>query len=145
MTFSEKSDGTPSRKFDEFIRIAEELNNIDIIPLLMGSVGMEVVTKRCWDARDIDIHVPGDRRGFQVPPELAVYKWDRIMSIMISMGYELTDLSEHAFHKDGISVEFGISDTLPGFAGVSLEELELFQTGKAEYFLPNTHQYLQVY
>ncbi|WP_345742169.1 hypothetical protein [Cytobacillus gottheilii] len=55
-------------KFDEFIKIAKKLNDINIIPLLMGSVGLEVITGKSWDAEDLDIHVPGDQRGWEVPP-----------------------------------------------------------------------------
>ncbi|MGN7385798.1 hypothetical protein [Sporosarcina sp. SAFN-015] len=39
-------------KFSTFLEIAKDLNAINIIPLLMGSVGLEVVTKRSWDASD---------------------------------------------------------------------------------------------
>lgn len=49
-------------KFHEFLKISEELNKIGIIPFLMGSLGLEQVTGQDWQARDIDIHVPGDPR-----------------------------------------------------------------------------------
>ena len=42
-------------KFDEFLKIAKELNGIGITPLLMGSLGLEQVTGHDWQARDIDI------------------------------------------------------------------------------------------
>ncbi len=35
-----------NHKFNEFIKIAKKLNDIEIIPLLMGSVGLEVVTRK---------------------------------------------------------------------------------------------------
>ena len=36
--------------FNEFIKIAKKLNEIEITPLLMGSVGLEVVTgKSCLE------------------------------------------------------------------------------------------------
>ncbi|WP_280140006.1 hypothetical protein [Mesobacillus persicus] len=43
--------------------------------------------------------------------------------MMILMGYTLIDLHEHEFSKEGLSVDFGIMDTLPDFAGVELEDL----------------------
>ncbi|WP_010099098.1 hypothetical protein [Ornithinibacillus scapharcae] len=132
-------------KFDEFIKIAKNLNNIGIVPLLMGSVGLEVVTGKSWESKDLDIHVPGDKRGWDVPAELAIYHWDDIMTIMTSMGYTLIDLHEHEFSKERASVEFGIIDTLPEFAGVSLEELELHQKESTNFFLLNPKQYLSVY
>ncbi|WP_010651553.1 hypothetical protein [Oceanobacillus massiliensis] len=47
-----------NHKFNEFIKIAKKLNDIEIIPMLMGSVGLEVVTRKNWEAQDIDIHIP---------------------------------------------------------------------------------------
>lgn len=49
-------------KFNEFINIARKLNDLDIIPMLMGSVGLEVVTGKSWKSQDLDIHVPGDKK-----------------------------------------------------------------------------------
>lgn len=62
-----------NHKYDEFLRITRKLNEIGITPLLMGSVGLELITERSWDAEDIDIHVPGDKRGWEVPPEDSVF------------------------------------------------------------------------
>lgn len=134
-----------NHKFDEFIKIAKKLNDIDIIPLLMGSVGLEVITGKSWDAQDIDIHVPGDKRGWEVPPELSIHNWIDIVKIMNSMEYCLIDLHEHEFFKEGLSVEFGIIDTLPNFAGVQLEDLKIHQKEDVKYYLLNPDQYLRVY
>jgi len=132
-------------KFHEFIKIAKKLNDIEIIPLLMGSVGLEVVTGKSWDAKDLDIHVPGDERGWDVPPELNIYNWNKIVDVMNAMGYSLVDLHEHEFTKDGLSVEFGIIDTLPSFAGIELKDLEIHQLREVKFFLLNPEQYLRVY
>ncbi|MCT6922604.1 phosphoribosylanthranilate isomerase [Metasolibacillus sp.] len=132
-------------KFNEFIEITRKLNEIDIIPLLMGSVGLEIVTGMSWDAQDLDIHVPGDKRGWEVPAELSIFNWDHIIKIMKSMGYSLINLHEHEFSKGGFSVEFGIIDTLPAFAGIQLEDLVLHQTGEVKFYLLNPKQYLAVY
>ncbi len=61
------------------------------------------------------------------------------------MEYSLIDLHEHGFSKEGLSVEFGIIDTLPSFAGVQLENLEMQQLGEAKYYLLTPEQYLSVY
>lgn len=134
-----------NHKFEKFMKIAKKLNNMEIIPLLMGSVGLEVITGRSWDAQDLDIHVPGDKRGWDIPPELSIHNWNDILAIMNSLGYTLIDLHEHEFAQGGLSVEFGIIDTLPDFAGVDLEDLELHQTGEAKYYLLSPKQYLSVY
>ncbi|MBW3111709.1 phosphoribosylanthranilate isomerase [Bacillus sp. MCCB 382] len=133
------------KKFDEFIKIARELNGIGITPLLMGSVGLEEVTGRSWDAQDLDIHVPGDKRGWEVPAETSIHNWNEIVEIMESMDYVLIDLHEHEFSKDGLSVEFGIIDTLPEFAGVQVESLEIHRVEEVNYYLLNPEQYLHVY
>ncbi|RIW30703.1 phosphoribosylanthranilate isomerase [Bacillus salacetis] len=132
-------------KFNEFKKIAKKLNTIEIIPLLMGSVGLEVVTGRSWDAQDLDIHIPGDKRGWEVPPELNIHNWNQVVEIMKSMGYKLIDLHEHEFSKEGLSVEFGIIDTLPSFSGVKLEDLKMHKIGEVKYYLLNPKQYLSVY
>ncbi|WP_047985837.1 hypothetical protein [Ornithinibacillus californiensis] len=132
-------------KYDEFINIAKKLNEMEIIPLLMGSVGLELVTEKSWGAQDLDIHIPGDERGWEVPPELSIHNWDDIVSIMNDMGYTLIDLHEHEFSKNGLSVEFGIMDTLPSFAGVPLEDLVIHEKDGAKYYLLSVEQYLSVY
>ncbi len=132
-------------KFDEFIKITKKLNDIDIIPLLMGSVGLEVITEKSWYAQDLDIHVPGDERGWEVPPELSIYNWSEIVKIMLWMQYSLIDLHEHEFSNGALSVEFGIIDTLPNFAGVRLKDLEIHQMEDVKYYLPNPAQYLCIY
>lgn len=132
-------------KFDEFIRITKKLNEINIIPLLMGSVGLEISTNTHWNAQDLDIHVPGDSRGWAVSPDQNIHHWKKIITIMNNLGYELIDLHEHAFLNNNDTVEFGIIDTLPSFAKVDLKDLELHQTNGAKYFLLTPVQYLKVY
>lgn len=132
-------------KFAEFIKIARKLNEIDIVPLLMGSVGLEIITNKDWQAQDLDIHVPGDRRGWEVEPELMIDNWNDIVKLMQSIGYTLIDLHEHEFLKDDLSVEFGVIDTLPSFAGVNLEDLEIHKYEGVNYYLLNPKQYLSVY
>ncbi|MCG3419831.1 phosphoribosylanthranilate isomerase [Oceanobacillus jordanicus] len=132
-------------KFAEFMRITKKLNDMDIIPLLMGSVGLEVVTGKSWQAQDLDIHVRGDKRGWEVPPELSIHNWEKIVEVMSSIGYTLVDLHEHEFSNGELSVEFGIMDTLPEFAGVPLEDLEIHQEGDTKYYLLTKSQYLAVY
>lgn len=85
--------------FEEFKLICIELNKIGIIPTLMGSLGLEYVSKMKWNPSDIDIHVPGDPRGWEAPDELRIYNWDKIMFIMNNLNYELIDIHEHELKK----------------------------------------------
>lgn len=132
-------------KIQEFLKVAEKLNTINITPLLIGSVGLEVVTKRDWNARDLDIHVPGNKRGWGAPAEKAIFDWKRIEAIMNSFEYRLIDLHEHEFFKKGLSIEFGIIDTLPSFAGVLVKDLEIHQYKGIKFYLLTLSQYLRVY
>lgn len=134
-----------NEKFYEFLTIAKKLNDIHIIPLLMGSVGLEIVTHVNWDAQDLDIHVPGDKRGWEVPADQSIFDWRRIVEIMESLEYRLIDLHEHEFQRNNLSVGFGIIDTLPSFAGVLLEDLKIHQKDGIQFYLLTAHQYLNVY
>ena len=50
--------------FEEFKTICFHLNGVGITPTLMGSLGLEFRTKENWGPSDIDVHVPGDPRGW---------------------------------------------------------------------------------
>ena len=132
-------------KYKIFLEITKELNKIDIVPLLMGSVGLELLTNKSFKSGDLDIHVPGDERGWEIEPELNVYNWDEISTVMNKLGYKLVNLHEHEFKKDGLHVEFGIIDTLPQFAGIKLNDLKIREDEGAKYYLLTLEQYLKVY
>ena len=53
--------------FDEFRTICSHLNQVGITPTLMGSLGFEYRSNEEWGPSDIDIHVPGDPRGWEAP------------------------------------------------------------------------------
>ncbi|WP_199792154.1 hypothetical protein [Anaerococcus sp. Marseille-P3915] len=65
----------------------------------MGSLGLEFITKIEWNPSDIDIHVPGDSRGWEDPDYDRIYDWDKILKIMGVLGYDLIDIHEHEFQK----------------------------------------------
>ncbi|MGF0071792.1 phosphoribosylanthranilate isomerase [Streptococcus orisratti] len=131
--------------FEIFLEIARELNQIGITPLLMGSVGLEERTGQDWQARDLDIHVPSDPRGWEAPDEERIYRANELIAVMSQLGYVLVDRHEHEFQKDGLSVEFGGLHSLPNFAGVELEDLEELETNGVRYYLPTLEQYLKIY
>lgn len=131
--------------FSAFLEIAEQLNKLGITPLLMGSVGLEKRTGRNWQARDLNIHVPSDPRGWEAPDDERIYRADELIAMMNQLGYVLVDRHEHEFQKDGLSVEFGGLDSLPAFAGVELEDLEELDTDGIHYYLPTLEQYLKIY
>lgn len=134
-----------ANKFTEFIIIARKLNELDIVPLLIGSVGLEIITNMSWQAQELDIHVPGDKRDWEIEPELVIDNWNDIVKMMKSIGYTLIDLHEHEFEKKDLLVGFGVIDTLPSFAGVNLEDLVIHSYQGVKYYLLNHKQYLSVY
>ncbi|WP_440896186.1 phosphoribosylanthranilate isomerase [Amphibacillus sp. Q70] len=131
--------------FKEFLRITKKLNEKNIIPLLMGSVGLEYLTKVDWAPSDIDIQVKGDPRGWEAPDEERIHDWDLISTVMENLNYDLIDLHEHEFSNGTYNVEFGVMDTLPSFAGVHINELELVYVNDVKFYLPNVEQYLKIY
>ena len=96
-----------NNKFTEFLKIASQLNKMGIVPLLMGSLGLEQVTGQDWQARDIDIHIHGDERGWEAPDEERIYDMDKIEPLMKKLGYELVDLHEHEFQKKAYLLNLG--------------------------------------
>lgn len=131
--------------YDEFKIICFNLNKEGITPTLMGSLGLEYVSKEKWNPSDIDIHVPGDPRGWEAPDELRIYDWDKIMTVMEKLDYELIDLHEHEFKKDGISVEFGTIDSLYDFAGILESDIEIIEKDGIKFRVPSLEQYLSIY
>ena len=131
--------------FDEFKTICLYLNKVGITPTLMGSLGLEFISKEDWDPSDIDIHVPGDPRGWEAPDELRIYDWDKIMAVMKELGYNLIDVHEHEFKKNGVSVEYGTIDSLYDFAGISESDIELIQLNGIKFRLPSLKQFLSIY
>lgn len=131
--------------FDEFKTICLYLNKVGITPTLMGSLGLEFISKEDWDPSDIDIHVPGDLRGWEAPDELRIYDWDKIMAVMKELGYNLIDVHEHEFKKNGVSVEYGTIDSLYDFVGISESDIELIQLNGIKFRVPSLKQFLSIY
>ena len=134
-----------NEKFQEFLIIAERLNQQNIVPLLMGSVGLEFLTQKDWDSKDVDIHVNGDPRGWELPDDEIIYEWCRIIKIMTQLNYQLVDNHEHKFKKNTISVGYGVIDTLPDFADVSLKELICQNVNNVKFYTPTLEAFLKIY
>lgn len=131
--------------FIEFKNICLHLNKIGIIPTLMGSLGLEYMSKVEWDPKDIDIHVPGDPRGWAAPDELRIYNWESITSVMEELGYIITDVHEHEFKKDNICVQYGTINSLFDFAGIHESDIEIVACDEISFRVPNLCQFLDIY
>ena len=82
-----------TNKYKEFKYISKQLNNLDIIPLLYGSLGLEQQLKIDLYPDDIDILIP----------KIWLNKnWQDLRFIMNKNGYYLFDKHEHSFKKNYI-------------------------------------------
>lgn len=125
-------------KFDYFLQNAEALNNkFNIIPLLYGSLGLEVLTNASLNADDIDILIPqvfvtGDR-------------WTEFNLFLESRGYTLIDEHEHTFRKDGIDYSYASIESLKDFADIDIYDIESRNVSGTKFMLLSLEQYLKVY
>lgn len=133
------------KKFTEFLNIAKKLNSIGIVPLLLGSSGLEYLTGKDFKSEDIDIHVPGDPRGWEAPDDKRIYNWHLIERTMNELGYQLQDVHEHSFNNGIYNVEFGTLNSLPDFADIALNELVKQHDQGISFLTPTLEQYLKIY
>ncbi len=125
-------------KFNYFLKNAGMLNDkFNIIPLLYGSLGLEVLTNSSLNADDIDILIPqvfvtGD-------------KWNEFKSFWESHGYTLIDEHEHTFRKDSVDYSYASVEGLKEFAGIDFCDIEIRNISGTKFMLLSLEQYLKVY
>jgi hypothetical protein len=134
-------------KLSVFLDLARKLNKkLSVIPLLYGSLGLQMLVEDDLSPDDIDICVP---QHLYHPDE----RWHDLLKFMQDEGYELTNLHEHFFQKGDIGVNFGVIDgnttnTIPSieaFANIDPIDIPILQTDGAIYKLLTLEQYYQVY
>ena len=124
-------------KKKEFLSIAALLNEqLQIVPLLFGSLGLEQRLHADLHADDIDV---------LIPEVFLNEKWNRLVSVMNAQGYVLYDLHEHAFEKAGLSVAFASIESLTPFAGVDVAKIPMLEEAGVRYYLLDLQDYLKVY
>lgn len=125
-------------KFNCFLQNAEMINDkFDIIPLLYGSLGLEVLTNITFNADDIDILVP------QV--FVTGERWSEFRSFLENNGYELTDEHEHTFRKNDVDYSYASVEGLKDFADIDIRDINIRNSSGTEYMLLSLEQYLKVY
>lgn len=122
---------------EKFLHIAKALNeNLNVVPLLFGSLGLEQRLQINLNVDDIDVLIP----------EIFLNdRWDDIVRIMEENGYALYDAHEHAFEKNGLSVAFASIESLTPFAGVDVEKIPVIEESGTHYMLLGLQDYLKVY
>lgn len=123
--------------YKEFISVSRILNQqLDIVPVLYGSLGLGKVTKVDFSPQDIDI---------LVPLTFLEEKWKIFKHTMEQSDYTMVDLNEHEFIKNDIKIGFAFTEDLLEFADVDYKNLKVFQDNGAKYHLLTISDYLKVY
>ena len=124
-------------KFNLFLENACLLSdNLGIVPLLYGSLGLEYLTGDALDADDIDILVP------------RVFIIDRLQefkAVLEEHGYVLVDEHEHTFARDGVAYSYADIEDLESFAGIRMKDIEMHEADGVRFLLLSLEQYLAVY
>ncbi len=125
-------------KFDYFLQNAEMINDkFNTVPLLYGSLGLEVLTNSSLNAHDIDILIPqvfvtGD-------------KWKVFKLFLENYGYALIDEHEHTFRKGDIDYSYASIEGLKEFSGIDICDIEIRNISGTKFMLLSLEQYLKVY
>jgi len=126
-----------NEKYNEFLKIAKKLNEeLNIIPLLYGSLGLQIVTDIDFNADDIDILIPG---------KYLSDNWNILKETIEGIGYKLTDLHEHEFVKENYRIAFADIESLIYFANIDIELIAIKDNKEIKYKLLNLEEYLKVY
>ena len=124
-------------KFEKFQELARLLNGkLQIVPLLYGSLGLEVLTGHDFNADDVDI---------LVPKQFILDKWSIFENLLENNGYKLVDLHEHTFEKYGCEFSFAGIENLEVYAKISADDISVITAKKCQYKLLSLAQYLVVY
>ena len=102
-------------KTDAFFENARLLQEeMQIVPLLYGSLGLEYLTKENLGADDIDILISEIYLSEQ---------WAVFHAMLERNGYQLIDAHEHTFEKNGIHLSYARLEELESFAGIRISDI----------------------
>lgn len=123
--------------YEEFINIAKTLNKeLEIIPVLYGSLGLEKATGLDFSPQDIDL---------LVPLTYLEEKWQSLKYVIEQSGYQLVNLHEHEFRKDRIKIGIAYVEDLKPFADVDHNSLKVVEGHGAVYYSLTVSDFLKVY
>ena len=126
-----------TNKFNLFLENARLLSdNLGMVPLLYGSLGLEYLTGDALGSDDIDILVP---RVF------ITERWHEFKVLLETQGYVLVDAHEHTFVRDGVAYSYADIEDLESFAGINTESIEMHEVDGIRFLLLSLEQYLAVY
>lgn len=123
--------------YKEFLTIAKLLNQqLEIVPVLYGSLGLEKVTKLNFSPQDIDI---------LIPLSFLEEKWQLLQDVMDQLGYTMVNFQEHEFLKNDIKIGFAFTEDLLAFADVDYKNLKVIDDNGSRYYLLTISDYIKVY
>lgn len=124
-------------KTDAFFENARLLQEeMQIVPLLYGSLGLEYLTKENLGADDIDILISEIYLSEQ---------WAVFHAMLERNGYQLIDAHEHTFEKNGIHLSYARLEELESFAGIRISDIPTLEADSIQFRLLTLEQYLKVY
>lgn len=125
-------------KYIKFLENTSKLNNkFGIVPVLYGSLALEVLTDESLNSDDIDILIP----------EIYIKgnRWSEFKEYQESQGYILIDEHEHTFEKENIHYSYATIEHLKSFAGIDISEISSYEEGTSKFKIPTLEQFLIVY
>ncbi|MDM5155098.1 hypothetical protein QUF88_15135 [Bacillus sp. DX1.1] len=123
--------------YTEFIEVAKVFNKeLQIVPVLYGLLGLQVISQINFSSEDIDI---------LVPLEFSNERWSSLRKTMVQLGYTLVDLHEHTFEKYGTNIGIAFIEDLAPFADVDYKNLEAVTYDGATYQVLSLEDYFKVY
>jgi hypothetical protein len=123
--------------YREFLNVAKVLNQqLNVVPVLYGSLGLGKVTQLDFSPQDIDILVP-------LP--FLKDQWQTLQQTMEQLGYTMIDVQEHEFMKNDITIGFAFTEELVAFADIDYKSLQVFEDNGTTYHLLTIEDYLKVY
>jgi hypothetical protein len=121
----------------EFYDLAKKINKrFSVIPILFGSLGLQLLVDDAVNPGDIDIGIP---------EVIFSEKWQDIAEFMQGEGYTLINKHEGEFHKGEVMVEICDFDEYKEFADLSEKECPIVETDGAIYKLLTLEQCLVLY
>lgn len=124
-------------KIDAFFENARLLQEeMQIVPLLYGSLGLEHLTKENLGADDIDILIS----EIYLSEQWAVFR-----AMLERNGYRLIDEHEHTFEKNGVHFSYARLEELKTFAGIAVSDIPPLEADTIQFRLLTLEQYLKVY
>ncbi|MEA3475633.1 MAG: hypothetical protein U9R23_04235 [Candidatus Cloacimonadota bacterium] len=124
-------------KYKEFLRIAKCLNTeLDITPVLYGSLGLSRLIKKDLDSKDIDI---------LVPQKYITTDWSELQKTLSKIDYQLVDEKEHEFIYLNNKIGIAFEEDLFSFAKVDHKKLKIVSDNGVNYKILDLNQYRMVY